>query len=135
MYTAEEFWAQTVPEPNTGCILWLGCVNNIGYGITSFMGEKILAHRLAHRIATGKIEIKNNVLHSCTTRSCVNPEHLREGTQTENVADMFAAQRAPNYNKQLTHCRRGHLLEGSNVRLKINRGKTRRQCIACLKLR
>lgn len=29
-------------------------------------------------------------MHSCDTPNCINPEHLRHGTQADNIADMVA---------------------------------------------
>ena len=36
------------------------------------------------------------MLHSCHNRLCINPEHLRWGTRSENTIDMYAARRSPN---------------------------------------
>lgn len=35
------------------------------------------------------------VLHSCDNKKCINPEHLRLGTQKENMEDMYSRDRQP----------------------------------------
>lgn len=94
-----EWWEwMTMPEPNTGCILWLGCVCERGYGRLSYAkGSPVLAHRAAYECAYGPIEGRRHVLHRCDTPSCVNPDHLFIGSQEDNMRDMFAKGRARPY--------------------------------------
>lgn len=72
-----------VPEPNTGCWLWLGKLNVDGYG---FIRQR-LAHRLVWSLLRGAIPEGMYLLHACDTRSCVSPYHLRVGTARENATD------------------------------------------------
>jgi hypothetical protein len=91
-----EWWAwMTVPEPNTGCLLWLGAVCKSGYGriASSSGGSPVLAHRIAYECAHGPIG-RRHLCHRCDTPSCVNPEHLFVGTQRDNIRDMFRKGRA-----------------------------------------
>lgn len=85
---AERLAALSVPEPNTGCVLWTGHVNREGYGrIRSGRGEA-RAHRVAWELAHGPIPAGLVVRHVvCCTPACVNPAHLAIGTQADNVAD------------------------------------------------
>lgn len=85
--TKERLDTFSIPEPNSGCSLWLGAVTNRGYGKMSVAGCPQLAHRIAYREYNGPIPIGLNVLHRCDTPSCINPDHLFLGTQKDNMAD------------------------------------------------
>lgn len=86
------FWESFIPEPNSGCWLWLGCVGPTGYG-TVFRGpgkkpNSERSHRWSWRIHHGPVPAGLHVLHKCDVRSCVNPDHLFLGTHTDNMHDM-----------------------------------------------
>lgn len=80
----------------SGCWLWTGPLNQSGYGYfrpigaAKRSGRGDLAHRFSHELFKGPIPKGLYVLHSCDTPSCVNPDHLRVGTQKENVAECIA---------------------------------------------
>jgi len=82
-----QFWAR-VEKPET-CWLWRGALYRDGYG--NFRGAR--AHRVALRAHLGR-PIRGFALHACDTRACVNPAHLREGSQTDNHFDALIRGRA-----------------------------------------
>ena len=90
---AEQLDRHTVPEPNSGCILWLGPVDGFGYGMFTSMGGRARAHRASWVIANGPIGRGVCVLHKCDVPSCVNVSHLFLGTRADNKKDAVAKMR------------------------------------------
>jgi hypothetical protein len=77
-----------------GCWNYTGFKDKFGYGrLRGLDGHKILAHRLSYEENYGPIPEDMMVLHSCDNPACVNPEHLRLGTQTDNMQDMTGRKR------------------------------------------
>lgn len=101
----------SIPEPNSGCWLWIGTLrsnaNGLSYGRlvvnsrTDGSRKSVAAHRYSYETHVGAIPVGMNVLHRCDNPSCVNPEHLHLGTQRENMIDCFARGRLKN---QWGHC-------------------------------
>ncbi len=85
--TKEGILARVMPEPNSGCWLWTMNGNEYGYGTGFLEGKTIGAHRLSYMIFKGD-PTGWCVLHKCDTPACVNPDHLRLGTLSENARDM-----------------------------------------------
>lgn len=64
-----------------------------GYGVLGLDGTTINAHRLAFIIEHGE-EPEDLVLHKCDNPPCCNPQHLYDGTPSENARDWFDRQDA-----------------------------------------
>lgn len=120
----------SMPEPNSGCLLWLGRVNRTGYGVMSVTHSKRMdAHRVAYMVEHGPIPVGLQLDHLCRVRSCVNPAHLEPVPPKVNYlrGQSFAAKKA-----RQTHCIHGHPLSGENLRLTK---KGHRMCLTCSRTR
>ena len=77
----------------TGCWEWTGVLNG-GYGHLSVHGKRILAHRFSlQQHLKREIPSLLEVRHMCNNPPCINPEHLKEGTHSENMRDMVLSNR------------------------------------------
>lgn len=120
---------QCTPHPGTPCILWQGTVSKrTGYGqVRAGADRGKSAHRAALEKKLGRsIRPGYQANHTCDVKLCINPDHLYEGTQPQNMADMIARGRSAG--QQKTRCRRGHLFAGDNLYI-TPAGK--RHCRAC----
>mgnify|MGYP003443001909 FL=1 len=61
-----------------------------GYGRITCGGIEYRAHRLWFERSFGKLEDGEVVRHDCDNPPCINPGHLRRGTNLDNVADREA---------------------------------------------
>jgi len=132
-----------MPEPNSGCFIWLGATQG-KYGSIRLVGKTLRAHRIAWELVNGKIPRGEGyhgicVLHRCDNPLCVNPQHLFLGTQKKNIHDMryknrqndhteIATMASTKIRRSQTHCKRGHLLPERN-----KHGS--RMCLECAKIR
>lgn len=78
------FLERAIPEPNSGCWLWVLAVQAPGYGWAYFDGEGHTAHTLAYRALRGDIPAGTELDHTCKTKACCNPDHLEPVTHQEN---------------------------------------------------
>lgn len=113
-----------------GCWLWSGNCDQDGYGRFFHDKKSDLAHRLSYRFYKGELDNKLTIDHLCRVRNCVNPRHLEQVKNIENVLRGFspAAQ-----NKRKTHCKRGHeYVPDSFYSYSSEPGKQRRHCKKCV---
>lgn len=99
----QRFFNRFQVNGESGCWEWVGPLSAGGYGVIAGKiggnrlvpaGVNMLAHRVSWLIHNGKIPDGEGahgtvVMHTCDNRKCVNPKHLRLGTQGDNVKDMI----------------------------------------------
>ena len=119
------------------CDLWERGTRGGGYGalhIGVIDGKKtrISTHRLVWMQDNGHTDL--HILHSCDTPACINIDHLRAGTNQDNVDDREERGRGrTNGNEYKTHCSHGHeYTEENTYQKQTQKG---RLCKTCIKRR
>lgn len=87
-----------IPEPMSGCWLWLGYVKrtpspNYMLPWAGYKGKPQSAARVSWLRYKGEIPEGMHVLHTCHNCYCVNPNHLYLGTHQDNMLDMIQTKR------------------------------------------
>ena len=130
--TVDRFWAKvektTSPD---GCWVWLGSVNNQGYGSVRTKPKPAgptLVHRYAYEMLVGPIPEDRELDHRCRNRRCVNPAHLEVVTRSENCSRGDSGLAWALHQRAKTHCPRGHPYDLFNTYYDKNGG---RQCRIC----
>lgn len=82
------FWARV--EKTDNCWNWTGTIDRLGYGAGLVIdGKTIRPHRYAYQQLVG--ELPKELDHRCHNRRCVNPEHLRPATRSQNLENLSGA--------------------------------------------
>ena len=77
-----------MPVTETGCWIWLGGADELGYGRYGNRKHRVNVPRRAYELYVGPIAAGLVVRHTCDMPSCVNPAHLVTGTYKDNSQDM-----------------------------------------------
>lgn len=117
----DRFWSKV--DKTRTCWIWVGALDNNGYGKYRLGTKTFAAHRLAYIDANTHIDDRKVLDHLCRVRPCVNPAHLEPVTIGENVVRGVIARRR-------NMCVKGiHPMSGLNVYMNPTTGKPR--CKAC----
>lgn len=89
-----KFWSKVDKSPDAcGCWRWTGSTTRRGYGVFdgAAVGQKKMgAHRFSFLLKTAQLDAEREVCHTCDNPSCVNPDHLWQGTHQQNICDGIA---------------------------------------------
>ena len=91
------FWKKiNIGNPDE-CWKWSASKLKAGYGVFKLDGKMQLAHRIMFQIHNSDVDIDIpdptrpgfliSVMHTCDHPWCVNPKHLKLGTQVDNMQD------------------------------------------------
>jgi hypothetical protein len=79
----------SVPDPNSGCHLWIGAAAN-NYPVLN-LGKKL--HRVTRLLLAEKLDREllddEHALHSCDVSFCVNKHHLHVGSHQQNMRELW----------------------------------------------
>lgn len=120
-----------IPEPNTGCMLWVGGSDKDGYGKIFWNKRHRRTHQVVYELKNGSIPKGHIIQHTCDTPSCCKLEHLKLGTWLSNMQDKVKKGRLRNQYMNATHCIYGHEFNDKNT--KIYNGK--RCCYVCISIK
>lgn len=131
-----------IPEPMSGCWLWLGAITRSGYAVFTDRGRRyVRGHRFAWEAYRGVVPADRMVCHRCDVRCCVNPDHLFLGTHAENMDDRNRKNRQAHnrpgaiLNEAIVVDIRDRLLRGEKERALANEYRMARTTIADIKWR
>lgn len=82
----DRFESKFIPEPNSGCWLWIAAASN-EHARFDCDGKLFQAARFAWLLYKGPIPEGMQINHKCDNGYCVNPDHLYPGTQARNMLD------------------------------------------------
>ncbi len=92
--TLESIKSNCTVDAETGCWNWSGSrQQEMGYGKFHSAGKHYLVHRLVWALVFGNPPASMCVLHKCDNPPCCNPDHLKLGTQADNIADCVSKKR------------------------------------------
>jgi hypothetical protein len=97
-WTIEKFEESSMPEPNSGCWIWLKYARKLKGSVylqpwAGMNGKAMPAARISWMLYRGPIQNGLCVLHTCHNSLCVNPAHLYLGDKRQNWKDMVRAGR------------------------------------------
>jgi hypothetical protein len=128
----QNFWDKVDVQSADQCRMWTSASKRAGYGqLWPRTGQSLQAHRLSVMLATtAPLGPDDVVCHRCDTPACVNPAHLMVGTQSDNMRDARDKKRWVPWNRDLTHCKRGHERTPETLYVQPDGNKACRKCKA-----
>lgn len=121
MSVEERFWLHV--DKTNSCWNWQLSKNSDGYGNFCHDSKIVKAHIFAYTLEN-KISPGMQLDHLCRNRACVNPDHLEQVSQVENL------KRGIYWQREKTHCKHGHEFTGENTYITKEGWRNCRRCAA-----
>lgn len=109
-----DYFLSMIEEDKNGCWIWKGPTRGGEdgrrggpYGKMTINGVQIGTHRVSVMIFHGVNPAGRVVLHKCDVTLCCNPDHLKPGTQRQNVRDMIKKGRGKPFGREYNPKSRG----------------------------
>ncbi|OMC07085.1 HNH endonuclease [Mycolicibacterium fortuitum] len=121
----ERFWPKVDASGGPSqCWHWTAAFDkDDGYGRFTIAGRSHLAHRVSFSLAFGPVGSDVEIDHTCFTRLCVNPKHLRPVTHKQNNENRRSANRNSKTGvRGVFPCRGGYRAEVRHHRTTIHVG-------------
>jgi len=83
--TIENIFSKTIRNEESGCLLYMGRLDEAGYARISCQGKNRIGSDAVYEMVYGPIPEGYEVDHICHNRRCVEPSHLRLLTHRQNV--------------------------------------------------
>jgi len=119
---ADRIVAYSMPEPNSGCWIWMASLSADGYGRL----HRLSAHKISYEIFKCDVPDGLELDHLCRVRACVNPDHL------EPVPHALNCERGNTtiFNTSKTRCPQGHKYTVANTHITKAGSRSCRKCAA-----
>lgn len=75
---------QNIRYNERGC--WIRGDDSTIYTAININGKSLIAHRVSYELFRGKKLLKQGC-HHCDTPACINPDHIFDGSQSQNMWD------------------------------------------------
>lgn len=121
----------SIPEPNTGCVLWFGSAHPKGYGHLRLGGRKgglVPAYRAAYILEYGPIPPGLCIDHLCRQPACINPRHLEPVTNQVNCQRGDCGKATGALYRSKIRCKHGHPFNKENTYIDARGYRACREC-------
>ena len=81
----ENILSRTIRDEESGCLLYMGAVNEKGYPRISYQGKMRVGSHLVYEMWYGAVPEECEIDHTCYNRRCLEKTHLRPLTHKENI--------------------------------------------------